>query len=188
MAEEQNVETTIDPEEDFDKWLANSLAATEDDPEEEEAEDAALSSRDRAALKEAQKTKKMVAKHIMEERVEKRTNAFLADASELEKEAFAVFVTGEEDEKQIEKIIDMVKSKVGALNATKDEAAHKEADQIARDSYGAGVIPPGEKVNPEDEVRKDLWGRVQATGDERALLALLAEDNDFLQKALYEKR
>jgi hypothetical protein len=108
--------------------------------------------------------------------------AFNAGATEDEKRILAVLRVGNETPEQLARAIQLAKTKAAELAPQNDEV-DKLASQKAAQIIGSGPIPVGEK-EPEVDPRDDLWNRVKTDGDADALVALMADDSDFIKAVL----
>lgn len=168
MADETAVDT-FDEDEEFEKWLAE---ADEEEDMQESAEVEYVKEDDKA-LKTAIETKRMVAKHFKEERVEKKVDAFLASASDTEKELFAIFRKGDEDDKQLDRLIELVKTKAnvaeGKIAGEIDEEVEGKAAEMAQEMIGSGPLKQGARIKPDPEAaEREMLERI-AAGDMNAL-------------------
>lgn len=138
MADE-TAQTEVTEEEQFSKWLDG--LAEEDDPAVEEAEEEddvkqiALSAK---ASVEALRTEK---------ELDAVVDKFLAGASDTAKELFTIYRTGDEDKRQLKRIMDLAVTKAAETEKTDEQItseAEKLADQKAKQDYGVGPISGGQ--------------------------------------------
>lgn len=120
-------------------------------------------------------TKRMVAKKFREEKVDKKIDAFMAEASETEKRLFAIYRKADMDDKQIDGLIELVKVKT--TEAETDEEAdevEEKAAELAQQMVGAGPLRQGARIKPDKEA--ELMERI-AMGDVNALVDAVVGDN-----------
>lgn len=167
MAEETTVVATEDEDAAFEAWL------NEEDEEEEvqESVEKEYAKEDDRALKTAKETKQMFAKYVKEERVEKKVDSFLDAASDTEKELFAIFRKGDEDEKQLDRLIELVKTKANVAEGkfVSEEEIEEKAAEKAAEAVGPGPLRQGArtKTDPRAErYEKIRQGDVHATVEE----------------------
>jgi len=151
MADETKA-AEVDEEQEFSKWLAD--LQTEDGSEEEVTDE-------EDALVVAKKTQKVVSEFITEQKVDDMVDRFMADAPQDAKELFAIYRIGDEDPKQLKRIMDLAMTKSAETKkASPEEAeeeetveakAEKKAVQIAKENYGVGPISGGSSSTPEEE-------------------------------------
>ena len=153
-------EVQVDSEDaEYDKWLA--ALEEDDEPEVTEAEVQAEHEDDKA-LKVARSTQKVVSEYITEQKVEDMKDKFIASASDTAKELFAIYCTGNEDPKQLKRIMDLAKTKA-AETEVDPEAVEKAATQKAQEAYGVSPLAEGHAEPPDEweEARK----RIREKGD-----------------------
>lgn len=148
MAEE--TEVTAEETDEFGKWLDE--LADDDEPSDAEVK---AEHEDSKALKVAQQTKKVVTEFITEQKVDDMTEKFLATASDTAKELFAIYRTGDEDPKQLKRIMDLAMTKAAETEKPEpevdEEVVEAKAAQMAKDAYGVGPIAGGRASTPDDE-------------------------------------
>lgn len=175
MADE--VELTED--EAFGNWLSEM---NEEEPEAVDEETPVV-----------ERVEKKVDALIREKQTDDLIDKFSEKASEEAKRLFDIYRRGDEDPKQLKALMELavVKAKEAApVPEEVEQQAEKRADEIAKEHYGVGPLASGGPVpemTPEEEQRNALFRRVQAEGDPRALLGLLAEDSEFVDAVLTGK-
>jgi carbonic anhydrase len=155
--------TEVEESEDvaYDRWLA---ALEEDDEVEFEEVPEEVNRDDKRALKVAQQTKHVMEGFLTEQKVEDMKDKFIASASDTAKELFAIYCTGDEDPKQLKRIMDLAKTKA-AETEVDPEAVEKAAAKKAQEAYGVSPISQNGPVAEEDQWAK-AREKVRAGGSE----------------------
>jgi ParB-like chromosome segregation protein Spo0J len=147
--------------------------------EEEEVQEAAeekYAPEDEKKRREGKSVRSMLQDHIREERVEKKVDSFLDAASDTEKELFAIFRKGDEDEKQLDRLIELVKQKASTADGkfVSEEEVEELVATKAAEAVGPGPLRQGGRPSKPDP-REELMER-NRKGDTDALTQLIAGD------------
>jgi hypothetical protein len=129
-----------------------TLETLESDPDAVDAEEAA-DQEDVSLSKIARQTDRKVEAFITEQKIDKKVEKFLSSASPEAQELFAIYRTGDETEKQLDRIMQLSITKSSEArkgdDADTEESPEDKARKIAADQYGVGPISGGASATTE---------------------------------------
>jgi hypothetical protein len=145
MAAEE-AEVQVDSEDaEYDKWLS----ALEEDDEEVTEEEVKAEHEDDRELKRLAHRQDKIIERMTEQEAASMKDKFMAEASDTAKELFAVYCIGDENPKQLKRIMDLAKTKAAETEVDPD-AVEKAAAKKAQEAYGVAPISQSGPVAEED--------------------------------------
>jgi len=134
-----------------------TLETLETDPDAVEAEEAA-DQEDESISKIAKQTDRKVQEFITEQKIDKKLDKFNSSASPEAQELFAIYRTGDESEKQLDRIMQLAitkssEARKGTEHVDDSELTpEQQAQKIAAEQYGVGPVSGGTSVPAEEEL------------------------------------